>query len=214
MTTQAPENIASSNDSIITVLLAAGASSRFGGCKLTAQLNNQSTLLAHGLHLINQACMQQHIAKPAVIIGAHINDDIIEQLHGNHILVNENWQQGLSSSIKVAVEYAQSCEASALMLVLADQVCLTTADYVRLIEQYRSQPQTSCAVYQHNLGVPAIFVAADFDSLNQLTGDVGAKSILKQKQNLNCLNMIVMDQASVDIDTPADLTLWLETRSE
>jgi molybdenum cofactor cytidylyltransferase len=48
--------------------------------------------------------------------------------------------------------------------------------------------------------------------LMSIDGDKGAKSILKQHDKNNSLNVVQMEQAQFDIDTPADLARWLDNK--
>ena len=195
---------------IVTVILAAGASSRFNGSKITAKVQGDQSLLAHSITTLNQVTTAAGLSAPAVVLGAHINDEIMAITSTSHRIINHDWQHGLSSSVKYAAQYAIEHHAEALLLVLADQVAITPENYTRLIDVYSHNGLCSCAFYQQNVGVPAIFLAEDFASLMLIEGDKGAKSILKRHEKNNSLNILIMEQAHFDIDTQADLTRWLD----
>ncbi len=195
---------------IVTVILAAGASSRFNGRKITAKVQGDQSLLAHSITTLNQVTTAAGIQTPAVVLGAHLNDEIMAITSTSHRIINHDWQQGLSSSVKQAAQYAIDHHAEALLLVLADQVAITAQDYTRLVDAYYQNGLSSCAFYRENVGVPAIFLAEDFAALMSIEGDKGAKSILKHHEKNNSLNILTMEQAQFDIDTPADLTRWLD----
>ena len=197
---------------IITVILAAGASSRFHGAKMLAKVKGNQSLLARSIASLNKVTATAGIKAPAVVLGAHLNDEIMAITATSHQIINPDWQQGLSSSVKHASQYAIEQEADALLLVLADQVAIDVDDYLHLIERYQQNGLTSCAFYRQDVGVPAIFLAKDFAVLMSIDGDKGAKSILKQHDKNNSLNIIPMEQAQFDIDTPADLARWLDNK--
>ncbi|MGB6138386.1 MAG: nucleotidyltransferase family protein [Shewanella sp.] len=194
---------------IATVILAAGASRRFNGCKITAQIQNGQSLLAHSIATLKLVTQTANIPPAAVVLGAHINDDIMTITEGLPRIMNSHWQAGLSSSVKHAVAYAIDVNADALLLVLADQVAITVDEYLSLIEAFLHKRKTCCSFYLQDVGVPAIFLADDFSALMAIEGDKGAKSVLKQHAKNNNILMLPIENAASDIDTPADLAHWL-----
>lgn len=143
------------------------------------------------------------------------------------LLDNPNWQTGLASSLRVAADFAKAQQFDGMLLTLADQVALTFEDYRQVIETWQTSQQSVAALYTNEaemlngqgtldeqgtfdeLGAPAIFNASIFDLLTDLTGDRGAKSILKQLANVGELVAVPLPHAAIDIDTKADLASWL-----
>jgi len=197
---------------IVTVILAAGASRRFNGAKIVAKVQGEQSLLAHCLQTLDSVTQAAGIDPAVVVLGAHQTDDVLAITAQHQRLINDQWQQGLSSSVKLAGRYAQHQQADALLMVLADQVALQSHDYLQLIQAYMHNNLTSSAFYRQSVGVPAIFLAKDINALLSIDGDKGAKSILKQHDKNNSLNIIHMEQAQFDIDTPADLARWLTNK--
>ncbi|WP_434931700.1 nucleotidyltransferase family protein [Shewanella sp. HL-SH5] len=224
--------------SLVAVILAAGSSSRFEGVKQIAQINASHSILVSTIEAVNAAqqafnhvdvnrnsAEQANIirqsaftlAKVAVVLGANqqqIMDDKLSSMMINQVevVVNQQWQQGLSTSIHSAVHYALEQQACGLMLILADQVALTRQHYLTLLQSFAMHNQTVCAFYQQSVGVPAIFLPDDFELLLGLTGDSGAKKILKKRQQSHRLVAIDLPQASIDIDTRADLSRFLANK--
>ena len=179
---------------VVSVMLAAGQSARFDGAKLAATVSGPKvndpdpnaenhSLLTHSLLSLSQAAEQIDIGKPCVILGGHI--DVLSPLIpiNTPILINSDWQSGIASSVAMAAKYAQAEKADALLLTLADQVAISRLHYLSLYRLFCLFGQTTAAYYQQNPGVPAIFRAEDFDALQQLAGDSGAKKILKTTFN-------------------------------
>ncbi|GIU53577.1 MULTISPECIES: nucleotidyltransferase family protein [Shewanella] len=208
---------------VISVMLAAGQSTRFDGAKLAAtvsgpevkdpdpQAENHS-LLTHSLLELTQAAEQIDIGKPCVILGGHIDELSPLVPMNTPILINQDWQSGIASSVDMAAKYAQAEKADALLLSLADQVAISHLHYLSLYRLFCLFGQTTAAYYQQNPGVPAIFLAEDFDALQQLTGDSGAKKLLKQHLTNQTLAVFPLEQAAIDIDTKADLSWWLANK--
>ena len=76
---------------------------------------------------------------------------------------------------------------------------------LNLIRVFRSPLTTSCVctVYQEKRGVPALFARCYFDRLQALSGNCGAKQILRElKEDIIELRI---PEAGLDVDTPEDL---------
>ncbi len=180
------------------LVLAAGAARRFGAVKQLAQIDGEPLLR----RVIR--CAAPAAERTWVILGAHARE--IEPLLTRSPVTtyfNMLWHEGISSSIRAGIELLpHSC--TAVMLVLADQPLIRTLDYTRLAQAWRAAPTTIVAAgYGTHAGAPAIFPRRFFSELQQLKGDVGAKSLLQQ--HAAALHTVPMPRASFDVDTPADL---------
>lgn len=225
---------------LLIAVLAAGESRRFQGIKLAQSLAT-STSEDRGQSLLQRhiACLANFILSPKdrreslgaldaellVVLGAH-QTLLRPQLKALGavkltLLDNPNWQTGLASSLRIAVDYAKAQQFDGMLLTLADQVALTFEDYRQVIETWQTSQQSVAAFYTNEaemlngqgtldeLGAPAIFNASILDLLTDLTGDRGAKSILKQLANVGELVAVPLPHAAIDIDTKADLASWL-----
>jgi len=185
---------------IAIVILAAGESRRFGGIKQLADLEGKPLLQK----VIDQ-CSQVTGCDLFLVLGA--NSDIIQarlSLESVDVIINPNWQEGISSSIDSAVKRLQN-EYSAILLIAGDQPRITAAELVSLIETWRSNPELICAArYSDTLGIPTIFPRRYYPDLLELQGDRGAKSLLIHQSNLLSHPL---ESAKFDIDTPDDLLL-------
>ncbi|MDH1469856.1 NTP transferase domain-containing protein [Shewanella bicestrii] len=222
-----------SRQRLLIAVLAAGESRRFQGIKLAQPLSTTSSANS------GQSILQRHIDRLArftsaplaigasnqvsasllVVLGAHAHElrPQLEAFGANQftLLHNADWQIGLSSSLRAAADFAKAQQFDGMLLTLADQVALTFEDYRQLIETWQTSQQSVAAIYYHaagkldELGAPAIFNASILDLLTDLTGDRGAKSILKQLANVGELVAVSLPHAAIDIDTKADLASWL-----
>ena len=179
------------------LLLAAGASSRFGGCKQLARFNGRS-LVRHTLENLSKVCCD----RPHIVLGAY-GDDIrpeVEDLAS--VVSNPKWQNGLASSIAIGVRGIASQGSDGVLIALADQPLVDVADFCRMIEAFDGSKAVA-AYYDHQIGVPAIFPKSMFQELMSLAGDRGAKSVLgKYHENVD---LVPMPNAAKDIDTESDL---------
>ncbi|MDO6677617.1 MULTISPECIES: nucleotidyltransferase family protein [unclassified Shewanella] len=205
-------NLFSTPPNVVSVMLAAGGSTRFNGAKLAATLsadNNAQSLIQQSYAILSKATTELDLSPPVLVLGGH--KDLLSPLLANdiEILTNQNWQSGLASSVAMAASYAQSQQADALLLTLADQVAISHSDYLSLYGLFCQFGKTTAAYYQQSPGVPAIFLASDFEALQQLEGDSGAKKILTRHLEQQQLTVLPLAQAAIDIDTQTDLKQWL-----
>jgi len=183
---------------VAIVILAAGESRRFGGIKQLADIEGKPLLQ----QVIDQ-CLQVSETDIYLVLGA--NSEQIQaglSLDGVRLINNDDWQQGISSSIRAAVNRL-AAEYPAILLIAGDQPRIIAAELVGLIETWRSDPGLICAAYyDETLGIPAIFPGGYYSELLKLQGDRGAKSLLMNQPGLL---VHPLESAKFDIDTPDDL---------
>ncbi len=187
------------------VLLAAGASRRLGQPKQLLRLpaHPNETLLERTLRITLAASFDPVI----VVLGA--TADAIEaaaQLARATIVRNPNWQQGMASSIHCGVQAAsaQQLQASGVLLLVCDQPALTCEHLQALLAAHRQHPEKIIAsCYADRPGVPILAPRSFFPDLLALTGDTGARDLLRTQKN--CLMEIPLPAGEWDIDSPEDI---------
>ncbi|MCJ8304903.1 nucleotidyltransferase family protein [Shewanella sp.] len=193
----------------LIVLMAAGQSRRFNGVKLAQVIDDLGTPLLLDSYRKLKGFSDELGAELVVILGAHA--DLLSSILPDDakLVYNSQWQQGMSTSVKAAVGYAQAQGAESLMISLADQVALQPEHFHSLI---KARSQLDPRVWGFNLGslsVPAIFHRDDYPKLRELSGDSGAKLVLNDLYKSGKMLAIEMESASFDIDTRDDLKNWL-----
>lgn len=188
---------------IPAIILAAGASRRLGTPKQLVSLHGE-TLLIHTLRAAQEAG-----ADPIfVVLGA--NAELIAasiDLSATQTVVNQQWQLGISTSIQAGLQALlqnDPCPQTAMLLV-CDQPSLTGKYLQSLIAAHTSSGPDSIAAshYAGVAGIPAIFPASQFMRLQSLTGDTGARQLLRAP---GCpMTTIPFEGGHLDIDTPEDL---------
>ena len=181
------------------IVLAAGASTRFGSIKQLVRVGGRPLL-----HTTVGRAVDVAGSAVTVVLGAHAGELAPLLSHSPaSVLVNREWREGIASSIRAAVtRLSPGC--SAALLILADQAAVTVEDLKRLVEAWRRQPDYIVAArYAAMTGVPAIFPRASFGDLLALRGDSGARQLLQR--NPDRVVRVAMPSAAIDIDTPEDL---------
>lgn len=191
--------IESDASSLHTIVLAAGASTRFGSAKQLVRIGDRpllSLVAGRAAEVVGHALI--------VVLGAGAAElaPLLKHSPGS-VVVNRDWREGLASSIRAGVARLPPACAGA-MLVLADQACVTAEDLRRLAGAWRRQPlSVAAARYGATVGVPAIFPQHLFGELRELKGDTGARALLRR--HADTLVKVPMASAAFDLDTPDDL---------
>ncbi|MBY4675039.1 nucleotidyltransferase family protein [Marinobacterium arenosum] len=189
---------------LAVMIMAAGRSARFGGCKLLAPVAGKP-LLQHSIDSARQLWPDDLY----VISGAwHPQLRAAQQagdIQGVELIHNPDWAQGLGNSIAYGVGQLAP-RHDAILIMLADQIALTGADLAELQGQF-SGDNIVCSYYQNSRSVPAIFGANSFAALQHLQGDRGAKQLLYQ-QRIDVVEC-PLAAAAIDIDRRQDLAHWL-----
>lgn len=184
------------------VIMAAGESSRFEGCKLLAHVD--------GVPMLHRTAMvaREFVDSPAqicVVTGAWHEEIQQAQDKGEivdvSLLYNPDWEQGLGNSIAYAVQQLPA-ETDQLLILLADQVAIKPEELEYLLKATEGS-DIACAFYSGKRGVPAVFDRKVLPMLTQLKGDRGAKELLN-REGLN-VTALPMDSAVIDIDTADEL---------
>ena len=184
------------------LLLAAGGSSRLGRPKQLVEFRGKTLIKIAAESLADSAC-----SPVVVVLGAEIEKSRAEIAHLNiQIAVNVEWQTGMSSSIRAGLSQLieTSPDIDAVVITLCDMPNVTAADIDSLIDAFHPNG-TSIIAASHGevAGVPALFSSQLFPNLLTLSGDKGARNIIREHPEN--VTRIRLRSAAFDIDTPGDL---------
>ncbi len=188
-----------SEGGLYAIVLAAGASTRFGSAKQLVRIAGRPLL-----HTTVSRAVEVAGSATLVVLGARAAELAPLLTHTPaSVVINQQWREGIGSSIRCAVARLPAA-CTGVLLVLADQAAVTAEDLRRLIGAWRRQPDyVATALYAGTVGVPAIFPRSRFSELAELRGDIGARRLLQR--NPDRLIRVPMESAALDIDTPEDL---------
>jgi CTP:molybdopterin cytidylyltransferase MocA len=174
---------------VAAVVLAAGASSRLGEAKQLVRLGGEN-LLERAVRVARDAGCSPVV----VVLGASATliraqsglDDAV-------IVVNREWAKGMGSSIPVGVGVLRDVDGCVVMT--CDMPAVTAEHLIGLM----ASGVVTASSYAGRRGVPAYFSVADFPSLMELHGDVGAKDLLRSAR------CVELSGGELDVDTENDL---------
>ncbi|MDH5380225.1 MAG: nucleotidyltransferase family protein [Cyclobacteriaceae bacterium] len=190
------------------ILLAAGGSRRMGSPKQLLKIGDE--------FLIN------HIIK---ILLSVPDSDLVVVLGGNHksiepilqnknhfrIVINEEWESGMASSIQKGVRILEN-ESDSILMCTVDQPEISLEHLLRMRKIFTDSKSGQMGIvassYLDTLGIPVLFDKRFFKELLKLQGDVGAKAIFQK--NKESVTAIPFPKGEVDLDTEEEYRLWIK----
>ena len=189
------------------ILLSAGLSKRFGEeNKLLHKVNNIPIFL-HTLTKLSQARMGNII----IVTGLDrlsLLSKIPERIKYTEAF-NPNYQKGMTSSIKAAVEISPS-SSTGYMICLADQIHITSSSYAKIVKQFEDLHRVdtkSILIPKHNgqHGNPVVLSSAYKEDILALDFTDGCKPIVQKNRNHQYYLELEDPGIIKDIDTQEDL---------
>jgi CTP:molybdopterin cytidylyltransferase MocA len=179
--------------SIPAVVLAAGASTRLGEPKQLVMLGEE-TLLERAVRVAREAgCFPV-----VVVVGAEYGNVLGNCVLGDVVtVINDKWEEGMASSIRLGVRTLGfvAKDAEGVLLMTCDQPAVTSKHLHRLM----MGAEMKASHYAGKNGVPAFFPKKYFVKLTELQGDAGARELLAEARYEELQN------GELDVDTVADL---------
>lgn len=186
------------------VVLAAGASRRFGSDKLLAELDGKSLLL----HVLDRLA-GAGLGDPVVVLDpgrAAAADDLLVGRQAI-VAVNPRPEEGLASSLNIgwAAALAADPRPDAVLVVLGDQPRISTDVIRRLVSApvERGRPLLAPRYRDGGGPNPLRIVASAGDLVAAATGDRGLGPLIAASPGL--VRWLDVGGSNPDVDLPADL---------
>ncbi|MFN8631490.1 MAG: nucleotidyltransferase family protein [Chloroflexota bacterium] len=189
----------------VAIVLAAGASSRFGSNKLLAPLDGRP-VLQHTLDAVAAAGMRD----VAVVLGDEAAE--VERAiawREERRVVNERPEDGIASSIRVGLDAAvEFAGADAVLIVLGDQPTLRPG-VIRAVLTVAESPATATAYFVRPRYAddpapnPVLVRRSAWALAAGLEGDWGLGPLMANQPDR--VVEVPVEGANPDVDTPADL---------
>ena len=187
---------ASRRPGVVGVLLAGGAGTRFRGDhhKLLTPFKGRP-LYRWGLDAVLDAGLAALIVTGAIESFSDLPDGVSTR----H---NPRWAEGMATTLAVAVEYARSVAATAIVVGPADQPLIPSDAWRELAEV--SGP-ICVATYDGRRANP-VRLEAEVWALLPSTGDFGARELIRMRPDL--VTEVACRGNPADIDTREDHDRW------
>lgn len=179
------------------ILLAAGVSRRLGQAKQLLSLDGETLI-----HRAARALSESGCAPLIVVLGA-VDAECRAALKDLPVqfVTNENWRDGMGSSIAAAMTALSTQEPDAAIISVCDQPFLSAEIIRALLHQHEITNSSLVASdYGGALGPPALFASQHFSELAQLRGEQGARRLFHSHETAR----VLFAQGRADIDTPDD----------
>jgi molybdenum cofactor cytidylyltransferase len=180
------------------VILAAGASTRLGEAKQLVRLGGE-TMLDRAVRVAREAGCDPVV----VVLGASASriEEVCE-LDGAVVLENDLWNEGMGSSLRMGIAAVRDLEGAVVMT--CDMPAVSAAHVLALM----ASGELMASRYGGRNGVPGFFPAAYFPELLRVTGDAGARGVLREA----CF--VELAGGEMDLDTGEDLVKVREVFGE
>jgi len=179
-----------------TLILAAGAATRFGSAKALAEINGETFL-----HRVSEAARGFSGGRVMTVTGARREE--IEPLVTTRHVFNAGYAQGVGSSLQRGLEAILDLDpqADGVVILPVDQP-FVTAGHLQNLSRLGNQ-SGRCALTSSGAvaGPPAYVPKSCFHWIHRLSGDQGLKSVLP----LNQIICVEDARALIDVDSVEQL---------
>ena len=183
-------------------MLAAGAGRRFeasggDGHKLLAELDGEP-LVVRVLRAVLAAGFDEVVlVHGAIDLTALVPPEVV-------VLHNPGWDDGIATSLQLAVQHAADAGHDAIVVGLGDQPGVTP-DAWRTVAAAAPDPPIAVAPYDGRRGNPVRLAAAIWPLL-PVRGDDGARALMRGRPEL--VREVPCSGQAWDVDTVEDLERW------
>ena len=187
-------------ESIAAVILAAGGASRFAGSthKLLAPFQGRPLV-----RWAIDAAMGGGFDETVIVVGAERERVRANVPEGVTVLENDQWESGMATSLRLAVDHAESAGHGAVVVGLADQP-FVTAESWRRVGAHDEHP-IAVATYANERRNP-VRLSREVWSLVPTEGDEGMRAVMRLRPEL--VGEVPCPGHGADIDTLEDLDRW------
>lgn len=188
---------------VSAVVLAAGRSSRMGEPKQLLRLGGR-LMLEQMLENVRRSGVEEVVLVlgfAAETIRREIPQMLLDAVR---IVMNENYESGMASSLRAGLE-AVSATMNAALIVLADQPFVRPETMRRIFDvHHNSGAKIVIPLYNGKRGNPVLLDRSIFSEAMGLSGDVGCRAIFENHSDA---------MACVEVDDPAILA-DIDTRED
>jgi molybdenum cofactor cytidylyltransferase len=184
---------------IAGILLAAGSARRFGAAKLLQPLHGGIPVAAAAAKSLIQVLPNTvAVVKP----GDHALIKLLTEL-GLQVVENPLADEGMGTSLAAGVHVC--AQADGWLIMLADMPWIQPATIAVLVDRLENGASMVAPVYAGQRGHPVGFSSRWLQPLRELSGDRGARDLIRDHSD--ALELFATEDAGVvkDIDYPQDI---------
>jgi molybdenum cofactor cytidylyltransferase len=186
------------------IILAAGASKRFGQPKQLLKLKDK-----YLIEWIIDASLASKLEKAILVLG-HSHQTIMQVLakkacHSDlKVVINPNYKNGQSLSLKIGLSNVEQAFPS-VMFLLGDQPMVDSTTINHLLETFWSSEKDICVPkHRGKKGNPTIFGQGFYPHIKDIEGDIGARQLIEEYPDHVLEVEIQNPLCFFDIDTEQD----------
>jgi CTP:molybdopterin cytidylyltransferase MocA len=181
---------------IACIILAAGASVRFGRAKQLFKIKGRP-LIQYSIDAANNSCADYTI----LVLGSNSSEILSKAEVGRaQVVLNKNYTKGQSSSIRAGLQNLPEDTLGAIIMV-ADQPFIKSSHLDMMIREFRKGRDRAILLsHSGEPRNPVLIPEKLFPKLAKLKGDVGARSTVRNYENLRLVE-IRDEKAFLDVDT-------------
>ena len=187
------------------IILAAGASTRLGRPKQLLRLRGK-----YLIEWVLDAALASRLAIIVLVLG-HAHHKILQALGAKiehaklQIEINPLYQKGQSKSLQVGLSKVMNTYPAAMFL-LADQPLVDASAIDYLLDSFWSAEKDICIpTIDGKRGNPVTFTNTLYPQIMNITGDMGARRVIRSHPERILEIEINNPHLFMDIDTPQDL---------
>lgn len=185
------------------IVLAAGASTRLGHPKQLVRIDGESLLRRTTRLAIESGC------SPVLVVLGFDAERMRPELAGLDAfpVIHPSWPEGMGSSLRCGMQALGQFvpPPPSVLILVCDQPQLSLQHLTRLLQTHQTGvAPIAASAYAGRTGVPAVFSASLFPSLLALSGDRGARDLIRRQSAPT--HAIPWPDGEVDWDRPEDLS--------
>ena len=176
------------------VILAAGDSTRMGFPKQLAEVKDKP-LLELVIEKVNS-----YFESSTVVLG--FENEIIEEkinFYNSNILINENWEEGIVSSIRTALFfYQEQKQIENLVFFLGDQPEVRDEVIIALQNNEMDNSKILIPQYRYKLGFPVLVPRPFWSKLELLTQDDPGEFEISAYKDFDLIDYFVSSEVKIE----------------
>jgi len=187
------------------IILAAGLSTRFGRPKQLVDLNGKPLI-----ERVIDACLGSRLDKIVAVLGSDALqiESVLALKYGDRrfsTIINPDYRNGMSRSLRAGLSAVMQ-DFPAVMFLLGDQPLVNSTLIDRLLERFGASEKDICVpIHQGKRGNPTLFSSRFYKRLLTISGDIGAREVIRDFPEA-VLSVEIEDPLHFfDIDTAKDL---------